>query len=278
LYSSWNNCLEKARGDHIYIATSDDTMAPNCFEKLLIALESHPEAYLAQCGLDIIDANGKSDPSNSWDCYTLGRYNKSLVQRPNLRIAPHDGLLHTALYTVCTSITQLLIKREVFDELGGFETRWGSIGDFEWQMRVALVYNCIFLPDKLATWRVHPEQATGKLTRTEVCKRHLEMAKEAIRKVYRFDKKRLNGIDAGYFLRMLELDLIESEMVMRDSRWAKLPYLVRGFAKRPAATMDWIRLRKSNTPWSLNDCEERFRRLNRGLERFNIPMPVFFSN
>ena len=278
MYANWNNCLAKASGKYIYIATSDDTMEPNCFEKLLHALELHPEASLAQCGLEIIDSDGKKDPANRWDRYTLGRYNESLVQQPNLRIAPHDGLLHTALYTVCTSITQLLIKREVFDELGGFETRWGSVGDFEWQMRVALVYHCIFLPDKLATWRVHPEQATGKLTRSEVCKRHLEMAREAFRKVYRFDKKRLDGIDAKYFLRMLELDLIESEMVMFDSRRAKLPYLVGSFAKRPAATIDWIRLRKSTTPWSLSDCEERFRRLNHELKRFNIPMPVFLSN
>jgi hypothetical protein len=160
----------------------------------------------------------------------------------------------------------------------GFETKWGSVGDFEWQMRVALVYNCIFLPEKLATWRVHPEQATGKLPRSEVCKRHLEMAKEAFSKVHRLDSRRLDGIDTKNFLRLLELDLIESEMLMFDSRWTKLPYLAGSFARRPAATMDWIRLRKSNAAWSLSECEERYRRLNHELERQDIPMPVFLSN
>src|SRR5688572_20016405 len=35
LYANWNRCIERARGEFVYIATSDDTMAPDCLEKMV---------------------------------------------------------------------------------------------------------------------------------------------------------------------------------------------------------------------------------------------------
>src|SRR5262249_49784139 len=43
LYANWNNCIRQASGEYVYIATSDDTMAPDCLEKLTAALETHRE-------------------------------------------------------------------------------------------------------------------------------------------------------------------------------------------------------------------------------------------
>lgn len=40
LYAGWNECLRRATGDFIYIATADDTMSPDCLEKLSGALEN----------------------------------------------------------------------------------------------------------------------------------------------------------------------------------------------------------------------------------------------
>ncbi len=39
IYAGWNECLRRACGKYVYIATSDDTMAPECLEKLSAALE-----------------------------------------------------------------------------------------------------------------------------------------------------------------------------------------------------------------------------------------------
>ncbi len=40
MYANWNNCLRKARGEYVYIATSDDTMEPECLEKMVGALHA----------------------------------------------------------------------------------------------------------------------------------------------------------------------------------------------------------------------------------------------
>lgn len=278
MYANWNNCLELAQGELIYIATSDDTMKPNCLEELKKALEQQPTCDLAQCGLEIIDPDGLTVPEpQSWDHYTLGSYNKELVRRSNLRIAPHDGLLHTALFTVCTSITQLLIKKKVFDKLGNFETKWGSVGDFEWQMRVALVFNSVFIPEKLASWRIHPQQATGTLPRLEVCRRMLEMAKVAFTKAQRVAPDKLDDIDLNAFLKFLELDLLEYEYRNRRSVSKKLLFLPTYFFQSPSLLLDWLQMKMRRMPWNLWACPERTRRIESLLSKWDIPRPVFID-
>ncbi len=48
LYAGWNECLRRACGEYIYVATADDTMTPDCLEKLAGALESASDQSTAQ--------------------------------------------------------------------------------------------------------------------------------------------------------------------------------------------------------------------------------------
>jgi len=58
-------------------------------------------------------------------------------------------------------MTQLLIRRSVFDQVGLFRTDFGPIGDNEWEMRATLVFNTLHIPETLATWRIHSNQLTA---------------------------------------------------------------------------------------------------------------------
>jgi hypothetical protein len=49
----------------------------------------------------------------------------------------------------------------LFDRIGLFESRWGPIGDFHWNMRAGLVANTVHVPDTWGGWRVHSRQATS---------------------------------------------------------------------------------------------------------------------
>ena len=162
LYPNWNNCIRAAQGEYVYIATSDDTMATDCLEKLVGAMESHPECDLAHCQLRMIDPQGKiqEDGVSPNSIFALSSGDR-LFQR-HVRRAPFDGLLHMLGTIVYFSITQLLIRRSLFDKVGLFESRWGSIGDFNWEMRAGLVANTIHVPDTWGGFRVHPLQATAR--------------------------------------------------------------------------------------------------------------------
>jgi glycosyltransferase involved in cell wall biosynthesis len=161
MYDNWNNCIRLARGEFVYIATSDDTMSPDFLEIMVKALSAHPECELAHCKLRIITENGDPHPTLAWDKFFFNNYLGDLVEKKHIRFAPHDGVLHCGVKTVYTSITQLLIRRSLFDRVGLFLTAYGSIADFEWDMRASLVANTLHIPEYLATWRVHREQGTN---------------------------------------------------------------------------------------------------------------------
>jgi glycosyltransferase involved in cell wall biosynthesis len=158
---SWNPCVREARGEYVYIATSDDTMPPDCLQKLVAALDEHPDCDVAHCRLRIIDENGH-DRRDWWSEGSLfARSSGPLLSRKHIRKAPFDGLLHLLGDSVYISVTQLLIRRSLFDRIGLFKSTWGSVGDFNWSMKAGLVANTVHVPDTWGGWRVHPNQATA---------------------------------------------------------------------------------------------------------------------
>jgi glycosyltransferase involved in cell wall biosynthesis len=182
MYANWNNCIRRARGKYVYIATSDDTMAPDCLEKLASALEGHPECDLAHCKIKVIDQSGRELDWWLWREGLFVHSSGELLEVPHLRKAPFDGLLHLAGRTVYLSITQLLIRRDLFEKIGLFESKWGSIGDFNWGMRAGLVANTVHVPDTWGGWRNHPSQAssTGDHDSPEYDRKIQEMIDHAI--------------------------------------------------------------------------------------------------
>jgi glycosyltransferase involved in cell wall biosynthesis len=158
---SWTPCVREASGEYVYIATSDDTMPPDCLEHLVAALEAYPECALAHCNLRAIDENGNLTPDWWSKCSVFAQSSGNLLTRPHIRRAPFDGLLHLAGEPVYISITQLLVRRSLFDRIGFFESRWGGVGDFEWNMRAGLSANTIHVPSTWGGWRVHADQATA---------------------------------------------------------------------------------------------------------------------
>jgi len=139
IYANWNRCLAQARGEFVYFATSDDTMAPGFLAAMVTALDAHPECDLAQCCLHAINGEGAIIPG-WWRLTGAARFLGDNYLRPHLRRAPYDGVLHAAMHTVYHSITQLLIRRRAFTKTGPFSTEFGPGGDFCWGMKAGL--NC----------------------------------------------------------------------------------------------------------------------------------------
>lgn len=162
MYANWNTCIDRARGEFVYIATSDDGMAPDCLEKLAAALERHGDCDVAHCPLVVVDEIGAPLASHrAMGDALFKRSAPALVDQPHVRRAPYDGLLCLLREHVYYSITETLIRRSLFSRIGRFESRWGSVSDFHWHMRVGLTANTVHVPDTWATWRIHPHQATA---------------------------------------------------------------------------------------------------------------------
>ena len=137
LYQNWNNCLRRARGKYVYIATSDDTMSADCLEKLVAALEEHQLIVIwRNCPLDhhrrrpAHRSSGRTGPHGIVFAGSSGE----LLHRPHVRRAPYDGLLHLMECLFAFLLPNCSIRRPVFDRIGLFTSEWGSVGT-EWQMK-----------------------------------------------------------------------------------------------------------------------------------------------
>ncbi len=160
VYDAWNKGIKLVRGDYIYIATSDDTMELNCIEKMYEALLQHPKCEVAHCCLTIIDKNSLPVPTQ-WRNWAKVKFHGDKITQRYVREAPFDGYVHAGWSTVYASLTQLLIKKSVFDKIGLFRTDFGNIADYEWGVRVGFSCNIIHIPEFLATWRRHENQVTA---------------------------------------------------------------------------------------------------------------------
>jgi hypothetical protein len=139
-------------------------MAPNFLEETVKGLEEHPECGIAHAPLRAIDESGNKTEDNEWWTRNslFARSSGELMNKPHLRKAPFDGLLHMIGETVYISITQLLIRRSLFEKTGYFVKDWGAPGDYAWDMRAGLITDTIHVPSTWGGWRLHSGQATDK--------------------------------------------------------------------------------------------------------------------
>jgi glycosyltransferase involved in cell wall biosynthesis len=157
LYQAWNQCVASAAGGWLYFATSDDVMTPNCLERLLAAGIASG-ADLVTSAEWTIDANGDDLPSRK-SGLEARLFGKAIGPDQMLqgRIAFLSGLLFG---TPTASITQMAIRRTVFEQGGSFPTEFGSFGDYCWQMKALLRFRWCHVPERLGAWRIHGAQAT----------------------------------------------------------------------------------------------------------------------
>jgi glycosyltransferase involved in cell wall biosynthesis len=226
-YPAWNECLRNTSGEYVYVATSDDSMAPEFLERMVAGLEANPDCDLAHSPVVIVDDRGAAVKDLPWpDVTAFADGIGDLVSVPHIRRAPYDGLVQLTGRHVVLSITQLLIRRSLFSRIGTFTNRWGSVSDFNWEMRAGLLANTIHVPNTWATWRYHPGQLTARVdSRSPDYFRNIEeMIQDAVRTCEpHLPAAVLNGLRSGMLERAKELRTYYS--ILRDRR-------DRAFAKR----------------------------------------------
>jgi len=150
-YGSLNVALGKASGDYVAILNDDDLWAPEKLERQLALFESHPKVGLVHTDGKFIDG----------DCATV---EGSPLGFEFPRTETGDVLL-SLIYANKIIASAVLVKRECFDRLGGFNENYFGSGDWEMWMRIAEVYDVGFVPEPLTYYRVHGANASHKLDR-----------------------------------------------------------------------------------------------------------------
>lgn len=163
IYPAWNRLLADSKHDWIYIATADDSMYPQCLERCMKALVRYPDADVLMFGIDVIDGSGRKlenwhSSSSRPPRYTWGEDLKKKTVLPGRK----EFLAQIFACGVYQSITGMLFSRKALEATGPFPNEFGSAGDTFWVMELMRKHDFVWLPESLATWRLHGNQASRK--------------------------------------------------------------------------------------------------------------------
>ena len=160
---NFETCLKRARGKVIHLLHGDDYVRDGFYRKMKRAFEARPEIGAAFCRQIFMDDAGH------WEAY-------SPLEQPESGILT-DGLERLALEQRIMT-PSIVVRREVYEHLGSFDSRLICSEDWEMWVRIASQYPVWYQPEPLAAYRMHQASNTGRHVRNADDLRYTRMAIE----------------------------------------------------------------------------------------------------
>ena len=155
LVGNWNNCIRQARGEWIKFVFQDDTIAATCIEKLLDACRSSEKPF-AFCDRELIFESETPESQQAW--YLAHRETINSEWRASAVITREQVLERVGRepgQNLVGEPTATLVAKSVFSEIGEFDTLLIHMCDLEFWNRALTCYGAAYVPERLATFRVH---------------------------------------------------------------------------------------------------------------------------
>jgi glycosyltransferase involved in cell wall biosynthesis/GT2 family glycosyltransferase len=148
LAGNWNRAVALARGEFVHILHQDDIVEPGFYQRLLAGLDSSPRVGMAFCRHGYIDEQGR-------------------VERISHRERWHAGVLSGWLPRIAQSqriqCPAAIVRRSVYEQLGGFRSELRYALDWEMWVRIAARYDVWFEPTVCAHYRRHSTTESARL-------------------------------------------------------------------------------------------------------------------
>lgn len=149
--ANFNTCIQRSRGQLVHILHGDDAVKPGFYRRMEQALLSHEAVGAAFCRQEYIDQQGRRQSTT--------RY-----------LQNQSGLMPDALSILAlTNRIQppaIVVKRRVYETLGGYDARLFHSADWEMWVRIAARYPIWFEVEPLVAYRVHGQSDTSRLFQT----------------------------------------------------------------------------------------------------------------
>lgn len=145
---TWNKLILQAKGEFIAFQDADDFSSFSRIQLQLEFLEKNPEVSLVGCNFSYVDASGRKSVSTS--SYPL---TDSEVRTFIPDVVPFCG-------------SSIMIKREVYEEVGGYREYFDRIGaeDYDWILLVMEKFRVANIPDVLYYYRLSENSVTRTFT------------------------------------------------------------------------------------------------------------------
>jgi glycosyltransferase involved in cell wall biosynthesis len=134
-----NRGAQESKGELIAFLDADDLWLPTKLERQVAKFIEDPDIGLVHCGWEAIDKSGVvSDPHldgmDGWVAKEL-----LLLRRPAVHVVGSGAV----------------VTRDVFEKIGGFDTRLSTSADWDFSYRVAISRRVAFVPEVLVQYRQH---------------------------------------------------------------------------------------------------------------------------
>ena len=163
---NFETCLLRSRGRLIHLLHGDDAVLPGFYKTMERPFRVRPDLGAAFCRHTYIDQHGNR--------LADGR----MVQG-------RDGVLEDWLHKIAVKqqlqTCATIVRREVYETLGGFDRRIQAYGeDWEMWVRIASRYPVWYEPEPLAEYRLHPASLAARSYPTGQNARDMRQAMEII--------------------------------------------------------------------------------------------------
>ncbi|MGD1809758.1 glycosyltransferase family 2 protein [Dapis sp. BLCC M126] len=164
---NWNNTVTKAQGKYIKFLLQDDLLEPNCLEEMVDLAEEDEEIGMVFSPRELLMTEDSKSDRGCLDVYQhaqdvhkawsqkLQRINSGhkLLGDPNFADSPMNKIGEPS---------NVLIRKEVFEEIGLFDSELHQTLDMDMWFRIMCKYKIGFIDKKLTKFRIHPKQASHK--------------------------------------------------------------------------------------------------------------------
>lgn len=149
--ANFNSCIQRSQGKLVHILHGDDLVQERFYESLGEPFLKDPEIGAAFCRSININEQGHPLLTRRLEQPQAGIWPKALSRLAvSNRIPP----------------SSIVIKRQVYETLGGYDLRLFHSADWEMWVRIASHYAFWYEPKPLALYRVHASSDTSRLFKT----------------------------------------------------------------------------------------------------------------
>jgi glycosyltransferase involved in cell wall biosynthesis len=148
---NFDTCLRRSRGEIVHLLHGDDMVQPGFYAAMQRGFDALPGLGAAFCRPTYIDATGKQLSVAPAEATTSGVLADAIP-----RLAEEQRIMTPSI----------VVRRAVYEALGGFDQRLVCSEDWEMWVRIAARYPVWYEPQLLALYRMHDDSNTGRHVRS----------------------------------------------------------------------------------------------------------------